>query len=141
MELGVSEIIYFADNDKSGDAGASKLATRLLQSDWQGVAEFRKVSGPGIPEKGDVNDLLCHHWRDLSAARAALFALPVFQPRIESAPAPKISIPGGDNDPRWDTIKEAVRIALNVTRYNRKGFSKNFSCRIPGHEPDNSPER
>ena len=134
-ELGVSEIIYFADNDKSGDAGASKLATLLLQSGWQGVAENRKVTGPGIPEKGDINDLLCHYGEDLAAARAALDALPTFLPLSEPEPPPNISIPGGDNDPRWDAVKEAVRIKLDVTRYNHKGFSKkHFRCLDPQHE-------
>ena len=100
-ELGATKAVYFADNDKSGDAGAAKLATQLLASRWQGEAEFRKVKGPGIPEKGDANDLLCHHYPDLAAARAALDALPPFLPQIEPEAAPNISIPGGDNDPRW----------------------------------------
>ena len=134
-EVGVSRIIYLADNDKSGDAGAAKLATLLLQSGWQGKAEFRKVSGPGIGHKGDANDLLCHHHPDLAAARAALDALPTFLPHIEPEAAPNISIPGGDNDPRWDAVKEADRIALGVTRYNHKGFSKkHFRCFDPQHE-------
>ena len=134
-ELCVSKLIYFADNDKSGDAGASKLAKLLLHSRWQGEAEFRKVSGPGIPDKGDVNDLLCHHYPDLAAARAALEALPAFLPQLESEPAPRISAPSGYNDPRWDPVKEAVRLALNVTDYNHKGFSKkHFRCLDPQHE-------
>ncbi|MCE2471830.1 MAG: hypothetical protein J4G18_08005 [Anaerolineae bacterium] len=99
----------------------------LLQSGWGGEAEFRKVTGPGIPEKGDANDLLCHHHPDLAAARVALDALPTFLPRIdEPEPAPRISLAGGSNDPRWDAVKEAVRLALGVTDYNHKGFSKKF---------------
>ena len=128
-ELGARTVIYLADNDRAGDSGAAKLATLLLQAGWQGEAEFRTVKGPGIPEKGDSNDLLCHHYPDLAAARAALEALPSFLPQIERAPAPHISIPGGYNDPRWDAIKEAVRIALDVHDYNHKGFSKKkFRC-------------
>ena len=60
-ELGVSRLIYFADNDKSGDDGASKLATLLRESRWKDEREFHKISGPGIPDKGDANDLLRHH--------------------------------------------------------------------------------
>lgn len=134
-ELGVSKLIYYADNDKADDAGASKLAKLLLQSGWQGEAEFRKVSGLGIPDKGDINDLLCHHYPDLAAARAALEALPAFLPQIESQPAPKISAPRGYNDPRWDAVKEAIRLALGVTDYNHKGFSKkHFRCLDRQHD-------
>ena len=134
-ELGVSRVIYFADNDKSGDDGASKLAILLLQSLWQGEAEFRKVTGPAIGHKGDANDLLCHHYPDLAAACAALDALPTFLPRIKREPAPIISAPAGYNDPRWDPVKEAVRSRLGVTRYNHKGFSKkHFRCPDPQHE-------
>ena len=128
-ELGVRKVIYLADNDKAGDDGAAKLATLLLRAGWKGEAEFRKVEGEGIPHKGDTNDLLCHHYPDLAAARSALEALPAFLPQIEPKPALKISTPGGHNDPRWDAIKEAVRIALGVHDYNRKGFSKKkFRC-------------
>ena len=48
--------------------------------------EYRKFAGPGIPDKGDANDLLCHHFPDISAARAALDALPKFSPRIQRRP-------------------------------------------------------
>ena len=134
-ELGVSRIFYFADNDSSGDAGAAKLAALLLASRWRGEAEYRKITGPGIGHKGDANDLLCHHHPDLAAARAALDALPAFLPQTEPEPARHISIASGDNDPRWDSVKEAVRSALGVTAYNRKGFSKkHFRCPDPQHE-------
>ncbi len=134
-ELGVCKVVYLADNDKAGDDGAAKLATLLLQAGWKGEAEFRKVRGEGIPHKGDANDLLCHHYPDLAAARAALEALPTFLPQIESEPAPKISVAGGYNDPRFDAIKEAVRIALDVHDYGHKGFSKKFfRCLDPQHE-------
>ena len=113
-----------ADNDKAGDDGALKLATLLLQSRWKSETEFRKVTGSSILEKGDANDLLCHHYSDLAAARAALDALPAFLPQIEREPAPNTSLPDGRNDPRWDAIKEAVRIVLGVTNYGHKGFSK-----------------
>lgn len=133
--LGAIRFIYLADNDQSGDAGAAKLATLLAQSGWQGEGEFRKVKGPGIPPKGDANDLLCHHYPDLAAALAALDALPTFLPQIERDPAPALSIASGYNDPRWDPVKEAVRIALDVSDYNRKGFSKkHFRCLDPQHE-------
>ena len=134
-ELGAAKVVYLADNDMAGERGASDLRTRLHKAGWTGTQEFRKVTGPGIPEKGDSNDLLCQHHPDLAAARAALDALPTFLPHIEPEAAPNISIPSGDNDPRWDAIKEAVRIALDVTRYNRKGFSKkHFRCLDPQHE-------
>ncbi len=73
--------------------------------------------------------------RKISRARSALEALPAFLPQIESKPVPSIPIPSGDNDPRWDAIKLAVRIALDVHDYNRKGFSKkHFRCPDPQHE-------
>ena len=134
-ELGVRKIIYLADNDKAGDDGAAKLAALLLQAGWKGEAEFRKVRGEGIPHKGDANNLLCHHYPDLAAARAALDALPTFLPEIEPEPVPKISIADGYNDPRFDAIKEAVRIALDAHDYGHKGFSKKkFRCLDPQHE-------
>ena len=134
-ELGAGRIIYFADNDSSGDAGAAKLAARLLASRWGGKAEYRKITGPGIGYKGDVNDLLCHHHPNLAAARAALDALPAFLPQIASEPAHHISVPSGDSDPRWDPVKDAVRNTLGVIDYNRKGFSKkHFRCPDPQHE-------
>ncbi len=70
-ELGVKKFVYYADNDKVGEQGAAKLLALLLEAGWPGEAEYRQFSGPGIPEKGDANDLLCHHYPDLSAARAA----------------------------------------------------------------------
>ena len=102
-ELGARKVIYLADNDKAGDDGAAKLATLLLRAGW----------------KSEANDLLCHHYPDLAT----------FLPQIESKPALTISVPSGYNDPRWDAIKESVRIALDVHDYNRKGFSKTkFRC-------------
>ena len=134
-ELAVTKFTYYADNDASGERGASNLRTLLHGSGWKGKQEYRRVAGAGIPAKGDANDLLCHHYPDLAAAHAALDALPTFLPQIEPEPAPNISIPSGDNDPRWHAIKEAVRIALDVTRYNHKGFSKkHFRCLDPQHE-------
>ena len=134
-ELGAAKVVYFADNDIAGERGASDLRTRLHKAGWTGTQEYRKFAGPGIPEKGDANDLLRHHHPDLAAVRAALDALPTFLPRIEPEPVPNISIPGGYNDPRWDPVKEAVRSRLGVTRYNHKGFSKNhFRCPDPQHE-------
>lgn len=134
-ELGAARAVYLADNDRAGERGAAKLRALLDEAGWTGTQEYRQVKGPGIAEKGDANDLLRHHHPDLAAARAALDALPLFQPHIERQPAPTISIPSGDNDPRWDPVKEAVRSALGVTDYNRKGFSKkHFRCLDPQHE-------
>ena len=134
-EIAAASFVNLADNDKAGEIGASNLRTLLRQSGWKGEGDYRRVAGAGIPHKGDANDLLCHHYPDLAAARAALDALPTFLPQIEPETAPNISIPSGDNDPRWDAVKEAVRIALDVTRYNHKGFSKkHFRCPDPQHE-------
>ena len=60
-ELGAASFVYLADNDKTGDIGASNLRSLLHRSEWKGEGEYRKVEGAGIPEKGDANDLLrCH---------------------------------------------------------------------------------
>ncbi len=134
-ELGVTKAVYLADNDQAGERGASKLQMLLHAAGWTGAQEYRRVKGPGIPEKGDVNDLLCRHHPDLPAARAALDALPPLQLQIDPEPMPSRSMPSGANDPRWNAIKEAVRSALGVTAYNRKGFSKkHFRCPDPQHE-------
>ena len=134
-ELGVAKTVYLADNDQAGERGASKLRALLRDAGWKGKEEYRQVKGPGIPAKGDANDLLCHHYPDLAAARAALEALPKFLLEIESKPAPRISVPGGYNDPRFDAIKEAVRSVLDVHDYGHKGFSKKFfRCLDPQHE-------
>ena len=133
-ELGVSGFIYYLDNDKAGEKGAARLGTLLHDSRWKGEGEYRKVEGPGIAHKGDANDILCHH-PDLSAARAALDALPAFLPRIEPEPLHKVSAAGGYNQERWVPVKEAVRNRLGVTDYNRKSFSKkHFRCPDPQHE-------
>ena len=133
-ELGVAKAVYFADNDSSGEQGASTLRTLLHESAWRGTGEYRKFAGPGIPEKGDANDLLCHHYPDLAAARAALAALPRLETSIKRKPAPKPVAEMADNGEGWDEIKETVRLALGVEDFNRKGFSKNFRCILPHHE-------
>ena len=80
-ELGVAGFVYFADNDKSGEDGASNLSTRLHEAHWPGDQDYRKFAGPGIPDKGDANDLLCHHFPDICAGPrcagcAAYFSTP-----------------------------------------------------------------
>ena len=64
------------------EKGGSNLATKLHKARWKGEAEYRKFEGPGIPHKGDANDLLCHHYPDIAAARAALDALPRFDAQL-----------------------------------------------------------
>ena len=53
--------------------------------------EYRKFAGPGIPDKGDGNDLLRYHFPDMSQARAALDALPKFVPGLKPQPVRKPS--------------------------------------------------
>ena len=96
-ELGVTGFVYCVDNDKAGEGGASNLRTLLHGSRWRGEQDYRKFAGPGIPDKGDANDLLCHHFQDMSRARAALDALPKFSPGIKPQPDTK-TIQG--NQPR-----------------------------------------
>ena len=133
-ELGVTKFVYFADNDKAGEDGASNLRTLLHESDWSGEQEYRKFAGPGIPDKGDANDLLCHHFPDISGARAALEALPKFVPGIKQKPVQRISA-GTDHDQQgWDAVKEVIRIALGVERFKSNGYSKNIRCPNPLHE-------
>lgn len=136
-ELGVKKIIFFADNDKAGKEGASQLRKLLHESGWQGEAEYRKFEGPGIPEKGDANDLLCHHYPDTAAARAALDALPRFEPSIEQQATRKPASVIEYNDDRWGAVKEENRIALGVTHFKANGFSKNIHCPNPHHEDKN----
>ena len=136
-ELAVTKFTYYADNDASGEWGASNLRTLLPhESGWTGEGEYRKFAGPGIPDKGDANDLLCHHFPDISAARAALDALPKFSPRIQRRPVRKLSTEIDHDQQDWDAVKEAIRIALGIglDDFNRKGFSKNFRCLNPHHE-------
>ena len=135
-ELAVTKFTYYADNDASGERGASNLRTLLHESGWKGEQEYRKFAGPGIPDKGDANDLLCHHFPDISAARAALDALPKFSPRIQRRPVRQLSTEIDHDLQDWDAVKEAIRIALGIglDDFNRKGFSKNFRCLNPHHE-------
>ena len=133
-ELGFTKVVYFADNDDSGKQGASTLRALLHEAGWQGEGEYRQFKGPGIPEKGDANDLLCHYYPDLAAARATLAALPRFLPGIDPKRAPKSFTAIDNNDERWAPVKEAVRLTLGAEDFNRKGFSKNFRCLIPHHE-------
>ena len=133
-ELGVIRCIYCVDNDKAGERGASNLRTLLHDSGWKGEQEYRKFAGPGIPDKGDANDLLCHHFPDISGARAALDALPKFVPGIKQKPVQRISA-GTDHDQQgWDAVKEVIRIALGVERFKSNGYSKNIRCPNPLHE-------
>ncbi len=136
-ELGAKKVILFADNDRAGRGGAAKLRAFLHESGWTGEVEYRQFKGPGIPEKGDANDLLCHHYPDLAATRAALDALPRFVPGIEPKRAPKPFTEVDYHDDRWAPVKEAVRIALGVTHFKANGFSKNIGCPNPHHEDSN----
>ncbi len=136
-ELGVRQLIYIADNDKSGDKGASKLATLLHQSRWQSKTEYRKITGPGIPDKGDANDLVCHHYPDISAARAALDALPRFVPDIKLKSALKPSRAANYSMDGWDAVNQAITNAHGLTSadFKASGFTKkNFRCLNPQHE-------
>ena len=133
-ELGISGFTYFADNDKSGEDGASNLSTRLHEAHWPGDQDYRKFEGPGIPDKGDANDLLCHHFPDISQARAALDALPTFLPRIQRKPVHKPFTEIGHNQEGWGAVKEAIRLELGVDHFKTNGFSKNISCPNPRHE-------
>ena len=136
-ELGITRFVYFADNDAAGEQGASNLRTILHESGWAGVQEYRKFVGPGIPDKGDANDLLCHHFPDLLAARAALDTLPAFLPKIKRQRV-RNSITKTDHDQAgWDAVNEAVRIALGVDRFKSNGYSKNIHCPNPRHEDKN----
>ena len=124
---------------KRARTGGSNLRTLLHQSGWKGEGDYRRVGGAGIPHKGDANDLLCHHFPDISAARAALNALPRFEPRLKRTPQRKPASEIVQDQSGWEAVKDAIRIALGVDHFKPNGFSPNFSCRIPGHEPDNSP--
>ena len=139
-ELAVIKFTYYADNDASGERGASNLRTLLHESGWTGEQEYRKFAGPGIPDKGDANDLLCHHFPDTSAARAALAALPKFSPRIQRRPVRKLSTEIDPDRGGWDAVKEVIRIALGIglDDFNHKGFSKNFHC-LNSHHDDKTP--
>ena len=134
--LGVSRFIYYLDNDNAGEKGASTLRTLLHESGWTGKWTYRKFVGPGIPHKGDANDLLCHHHSDLAAARAALYALPEFLPRIKSKPVRKRLEKLDHDQGRWDAVNEAIRIALGIgiSDFKDNGYTKNFHCVNPQHD-------
>ena len=136
-EIGVSRFVYFADNDKAGERGASTMRTLLHNSGWKGKQEYRKFAGPGIPDKGDANDLLCHHHPNLAAARAALDALPEFVPGIKRPPLRNISPTADHEQGRWDAVNEAIHIKLGLgpSDFKGKGFTKkNFHCVNPQHD-------
>ena len=133
-ELAVTKFTYYADNDASGERGASNSRTLLHRSGWRGEQDYRKFAGPGIPEKGDANDLLCHYFPDISAARAALDALPKFSPRIQRRPVQRLSSEINHDQPGWDAVKEAIRLALGIDRFKANGYSKNIRCLNPLHE-------
>ena len=135
--LGVTRIVYFADNDTGGEKGGANLRTLLHNASWRGESEYRNIAGPGIPQKGDANDLLCHYYPDISAARAALAALPRFEPRIKRAPRQK-PVTRINSDLRgWDAVNEAITgaLGLHATDFKPTGFTKkNFHCLNPQHE-------
>ncbi|MCE2471833.1 MAG: toprim domain-containing protein [Anaerolineae bacterium] len=133
-EIGAASFVYLADNDSAGEKGGSNLRTLLHQSEWIGEGDYRKVAGAGIPHKGDANDLLCHYFPDISAARAALEALPRFEPRLKRKPATKPLAPLDSNEAGWEAVNEANRIAMGVTRFKANGFSENRSCPNKDHE-------
>ena len=136
-ELDVTKFVYYADNDDAGKRGASKLRALLHESGWRGEGEYRQFAGPGIPEKGDANDLLCHYHPDLPAARAALDALPRFVPGIERKRAPKSFSAIDNNKSGWGPVNEAITIRLGLTSsdFKTSGFTKkNFHCLNPQHE-------
>ena len=114
-------------------------STRLHKAHWPGDQEYRQVAGPGIPDEGDANDLLCHHFPDLSAAHAALNALPSFEPLIKRTPPRKPTNVIDHGQSGWDTVKKATRIDLGIgpADFKSNGFSKNFRCRNPEHEAKN----
>ena len=133
-ELGIAGFTYFADNDKAGARGASNLRTLLHGSGWTGVQEYRKFAGPGIPHRGDANDLLCHHFPDIAGARTALAALPRFSPRIKPQTVHQPSTEIDHGQERWKPVNEAIRLELGVDGFKANGFSKNISCPNPQHE-------
>ena len=139
IELDVASFVFLADNDKAGETGASNLRTLLHDSSWMGEGEYRKFTGAGIPDKGDANDLLCHHFPDLPAARAALDALPRFQPRLKRKPAAKSLAPVDSNQEGWDAVNEAItnKLGLIASDFKPSGYTKkNFSCLNPQHEDE-----
>ena len=137
-ELGVSGFVYYVDNDEAGERGAANLRTLLHGSGWKGEGEYRKFAGPGIPDKGDANDLLRHHYPDISGARAALAALPTFLPNIKRTPVRRLPSEIDHDRQGWDAVKETIRIALGVTQFKANGYSnKNIPCPNQDHEDRN----
>ncbi|MCY3781781.1 MAG: toprim domain-containing protein [Chloroflexi bacterium] len=136
-EVGVASFMYLADNDTAGEKGASNLRTLLQGSEWKGEGEYRRFAGASIPEKGDGNDLLCHHFPDFPAARAALDSLPRFVPRLKCKPAAKPLAPLDSNQAGWDAVNEAItnKLGLIASDFKPNGFTKkNFRCVNPQHE-------
>ena len=140
-ELGVLSFVYLADNDDAGEIGASNLRTLLHESVWGGAGEYRKVAGPGIPDKGDANDLLCHHYPDISAARAALDALPPFEPNLKRKQTAKPAAATDDSREGWDAVNQAItdELGLIASDFKANGYTrKNFHCLNPQHEDRNA---
>ena len=84
--------------------------------------------------------LLCHYFPDTEGARAALAALPSFEPRLKRVPPRKPTTVIDHGQSGWDTVKDAIRIELGIgpADFKSNGFSKNFRCRNPEHEHDDT---
>ena len=139
IEFGIASFIYLADNDSGGDIGASNLRSLLHGREWKGEGEYRKVVGAGIPEKGDTNDLLRHHYLDMAAARAALEALPRFQPRLKRKPAARSLAPLDSKETGWEAVNEAItnKLGLIDSDFKPNGFTKeNFHCWNEQHDDE-----
>jgi len=136
-EVGVGGFVYLADNDTGGDIGASNLRSLLHGREWKGEGEYRKVAGAGIPEKGDVNDLLRHHYPDMAAAHAALEALSRFAPRLKRKKAAKPLAPLDSSQGGWQAVNQAITndLGLIASDFKPNGFTKqNHHCLNPEHD-------
>ena len=138
LELGVASFMYLADNDAAGEKGGANLRTLLHASDWKGEGDYRRVSGAGIPAKGDANDLLGHHFPNIAAARAALEALPRFEPPLKRKRTAKPAVTAKGNEEGWEAVKEAIRIMLGIEPgdFKPNGYSHDRCCIIKEHKGD-----
>ena len=137
-ELGVVRLVYYADNDKAGELGASNLRTLLHRAGWGGEQEHRKFEGPGIPDRGDANDLLYYHFPDIAQARVALTALPTFQPPVKPERPPRLSTQTYSGESGLDAIKDAICAVLGIQSgdFKSNGYSPDICCIIKEHEGD-----
>ena len=125
--FGAKRVSYPVDKDNMGKRAATNWRDALKNS---GI-EFRPLAwGDLVPEKGDANDLWIAVNFDPNAFRAHLQTLDaLILPQEPMKPPPRRISAGHNSSKRRDAIEQLERVyGITGTRFNAKGWSKNFKC-------------